>query len=80
MTPAWLPELHALLTRIDPTDLKGRGHYQTVPGDPSRRSTVLLPLLTRWAVTRQIQNDPPMHIGKARKGFRLHVADRRRRA
>lgn len=80
MTPSWLTELHVLLNLADPPDLEGRGHHQTVAGDPSRRATVLLPLLTRWAVTRQIQNDPPMHIGKARKGFRLHVADRRRRA
>lgn len=70
--------LHDLLASPDPSDLIGRGHRITQPGDPQRRSTVLLPLLTRWAVTRQVLNDAPPFIGKARKGFKLRIADRRR--
>lgn len=80
MAPTYLSDLHRLLEQRDPVDLIGRGHRQTVAGDPNRRKTVLLPLLTRWAVTRQIANDAPMFIGKARKGFRIIVAERRRRA
>lgn len=74
--------LHELLQSADPPEMKGRGHRITCPGRADRRSTVYLPLLTRWAQTRFVQNDPAPHIGKAKvsKGFRLVIADRRRRA
>lgn len=79
MTPVWLGELHDLLQAPDrPGDR--RGHRVTCPGRADRRSTVLLPLLTRWCVTRQVLNDPPPYIGRAKKGFKLVIADRRRQA
>ena len=80
MTPAWLPDLHRLLLAADPPDMRRRANHVTQPGRADRRSTILLPLLTRWAQHRHVGKDPAPHIGKARKGFRLIVADRRRRA
>lgn len=77
--PEWLGQLHDLLLTPDLSKDR-RGHRVTCPGRPDRRSAVLLPLLTRWAVTRQVLNDAPPFIGRAKKGFRLIVADRRRRA
>lgn len=76
----WLVELHDFLDRPDPACLIGRGHHVTQPGRADRRTTVLIPLLTRWLQTRYVQNDPAPHIGKARKGFRLRIADKRRTA
>lgn len=79
MAPAWLSQLHDLLGQPDEPTMR-RGNRITEPGDPLRRSTVLLPLLVRWCVTRQVLNDPPPYIGRAKKGFRVIVADRRWRS
>lgn len=58
--------LEALLGSPDPPDLAHRGHVITQPGDPKRRQTVLLPLLTRWAQVRYVGKDPDPYLGKAR--------------
>ncbi len=71
--------LDALLSQPDPVDLVGRGHHVTQPGDPRRRETVFKPLMIRWLQHHYIAKDPAPFIGKARKGFRLHIADRRKR-
>lgn len=78
--PAWVVDLHRLLASTDPPELIGRGHRVTYAGKADRRSTVLLPLLTRWAQYRYVDRDPAPFIGSARKGFRLIIAERRRRA
>ena len=77
MTPPDLVQLHDFLATADPAELIGRGHHVTQAGAANRRSTVLLPLLVRWAQVRFVERDAPPHLGKARKGWRLVVADRR---
>lgn len=82
MAPVWLSQLHDLLGQPDEPFMR-RGHQITHTGKWDRRSSVLLPLLTRWAQHHYIAKDAPAIPGKARKaakGFRLIIADRRRRA
>lgn len=45
----------------------GRGSVITYPGDPKRRKSILLPLLTRWAQHRCLSVDPDPYIGPARR-------------
>lgn len=59
--------LVALLAAPDEPAMAGlRGSHVTCPGDPKRRATVLLPLLTRWAVTRYVEQDPAPWMAPAR--------------
>lgn len=82
MPPTWLSQLHDLLGSPDSADLIGRGSRITAQGKADRRSTVFLPLLTKWAQHHYIAKDAPAIPGKARvaKGFRLIIADRRKRS
>lgn len=80
MPPAWLSHLQDVLDQPDPPELIRRGHRLTQAGWANRRSTVFLPLLVRWAQVRYVAKDAPPHLGKAKKGFNLRIADRRRRA
>lgn len=80
MPPVWLSHLQTLLDQPDPQEMIGRGHRQTHAGKPDRRTSVFLPLLVRWAQVRYVANDAPPFIGKAKKGFNLRIADRRKRA
>lgn len=77
MAPTYLSDLHALLAQPDPVDLPKRGCRVTCAGDPLRFTSVYLPLVKRWAITHQAGKDKAPFIGKARKGYRLIVADRR---
>ena len=62
-----------LLAVPDPPDLvgsfygNGRGFRVTQPGDPRRRQTVFLPLVTRWAQRRYLDLDRPAYIGPAKR-------------
>ena len=60
--------LVALLAEPDPADFSParRGRRITQPGDPKRRQTVFLPLVTRWAQQRYVALDPDPYIGPAR--------------
>lgn len=51
---AELVRLHALLHAPDPPDLPRRAHTVTQCGDPSRRQSVMLPLLVRWLQMRYV--------------------------
>jgi hypothetical protein len=73
---ATFARLCALLAAPDPADLPHRGNHVTVPGDPKRRQTVFLGLLTRWAQTRYIDLDPAPYIAPA-KPARLFLLRRR---
>ncbi len=46
-------------------------YHVTQSGDPARRQTVLLPLLTRWAQVRFVDNDPAPQLGKAKRVLRV---------
>ncbi len=54
LTALDLARLDALLHAPDPPDLPPRRRLLTCLGDPSRRSTVMLPLLTRWLQGRYV--------------------------
>lgn len=51
---AELARLDALLHAPDPPDLPRRAHAVTQCGDPTRRHSVMLPLLVRWLQTRYV--------------------------
>jgi hypothetical protein len=61
-----LQRLADVLALPDPPELPGRGVHWTQAGDPSRRRTVLLPLLMRWAGHRcQLADATPMTAPRA---------------
>lgn len=47
-----------ILATPDPPKLPHRGHRLTHEGDPTRRQTVLMPLLTAWLQYRHLSVDP----------------------
>ncbi len=61
----------ALLDAQDAPDLLGptgrpRGSVLSFPGDPKRRWTVMLGLMTKWLQHRCLEVDRPAYIGQAR--------------
>ena len=52
-----------------------RGSHVTYPGDPKRRQTVMLQLMTAWLQHRYLSVDPAPFIGAARPQ-RLRLARR----
>lgn len=62
-----IQRLAECLAKPDPPDLRGRGMRITQPGDSTRRQTVLLPLLVRWAQYRCLAVDPVPFIASARR-------------
>ena len=63
--PARVQAFEQLLATRDAFD-GWRRHRVTQPGDPDRRRTVLLPLLTRWAQQRCLAVDPVPDVGRAK--------------
>lgn len=55
--------LIALLELADPPGLR-RAHRLTCSGDPRRHERVLLPLLVRWKVRREIEREPEMSAAR----------------
>lgn len=67
-------QLEALLNTPDPARLTGalygapRGYSVTCAGDPKRRWTVMLELMTKWLQRRYVERiDPAPWIGAARR-------------
>ena len=61
-----LQRLADILAQPDPPELPGRGARRTHAGDPTRRQSVLLPLLIRWAQHRCLCLDPEPAIAPHR--------------
>lgn len=78
MTRALVARLHALLETPDPAELRGRGARVTHPGRVDRFERVYLPLLKRWAVTRQLdtRGDLPL-VRRTRTGHLLGFLTKR---
>jgi hypothetical protein len=57
-----LLRLADVLAQPDPPELPRRGARPTHAGEPTRRQTVLLPLLIRWAQHRCLSPEPELAV------------------